>query len=63
MSIKQPKFVQDWLIIYREGGFIHLLKTKGWKVVFAFFLFYLVRDSILYILIPYLAYSNLSSCT
>ncbi len=63
MSFRRPKFIQNWLEIYREGGFKHLIKTKGWTVLIPFFLFYLVRDSILYILIPYLAYSNISSCT
>jgi len=63
MSIRQPKFITDWLAIYREGGFIHLMKKKGWKVVFAFFMFYLIRDTILFIIIPYLAYSNFISCT
>ncbi len=30
------------------------VKKLGWKFVTAFILFYLVRDTILYILIPYL---------
>lgn len=30
------------------------VKKLGWKFMLAFFLFYLIRDSILYILIPYL---------
>ena len=63
MSFRQPEFIKSWLDIYRDGGLLHLLKTKGWVVVGAFFLFYLVRDSILYIIIPYLAYSNISSCS
>jgi len=63
MSIKRPGFIVEWLAIYRDGGLFHLLKVKGWTVVIAFFLYYLIRDSILYILIPYLAYSNLSSCS
>tara|TARA_B100001173_G_scaffold233165_1_gene202863 strand:- start:74 stop:265 length:192 start_codon:yes stop_codon:yes gene_type:complete len=62
MSFRQPEFIKDWLNIYQEGGLIHLIKTKGWSVVFAFFLFYLVRDTILYIFIPYIAYTNISSC-
>jgi len=62
MSRFQPEFIKDWLNIYRDGGFLHLFKIKGWVIVVAFFLFYLIRDSILYILIPYLAYSNLKSC-
>ena len=62
MSFRQPKFIQNWLEIYREGGLIHLLKVKGWMVLVTFFLFYLIRDSVFYILIPYLAYYNISSC-
>jgi len=30
------------------------VKQLGWKFILAFILFYLIRDSILYILIPYL---------
>ena len=63
MSFRQPKFIQNWLEIYRKGGLIHLLKVKGWVVLVAFFLFYLIRDSVFYILIPYLAYSHFNSCS
>ena len=31
-----------------------MLTVAGWKIVLGIFLFYLIRDSILYILIPYL---------
>ena len=63
MSFRQPEFIKDWLNIYREGGLVHLVKNKGWSVVFAFFIYYLIRDSILYIIIPYIAYSHISSCS
>jgi hypothetical protein len=49
-----PAFLKPWVQIVREEGFKALVKKKGWKVVAAVFLFYLVRDSILYLLIPYL---------
>ena len=62
MSFRQPEFIKDWLNIYRERGLLHLLKTKGWSVVVALFLFYLIRDTILYIFIPYIAFSNIRSC-
>ena len=61
MSFRQPEFIKDWLNIYRERGLLHLLKTKGWSVVIALFLFYLIRDTILYIFIPYIAFSNIRS--
>lgn len=53
-----PKWIDGWANIYREKGFKGLMKEKGWKVLIAFFLFYLIRDSILYILIPYLIYKG-----
>jgi hypothetical protein len=62
MSFHQPEFINEWLNIYREGGFSKLIKEKGFVVLVTFFLFYLIRDSILYLLLPYLAYSNFSSC-
>ena len=47
MSFRRPRFIRAWLKLYREGGFTKLLKVKGWKIVLAFFLFYLIRDSII----------------
>ena len=44
----------------KRRGFLKFPKTwkevkqLGWKFVVAFILYYLIRDSILYILIPYL---------
>ena len=63
MSFRHPKFLQNWLKLYRDGGFLYLLKEKGFVVLVSFFLFYLIRDSILYIVIPHLDYSNISSCS
>ena len=51
-----PKWVDEWANIYRQDGFKGLLKKKGWMVIVAFILFYLIRDSIIYIIIPYLIY-------
>ena len=34
------------------------VRALGWKMILAFILFYLIRDSILYILLPYLAYKG-----
>jgi hypothetical protein len=35
------------------------VKALGWKFILAFVLFYLIRDTILYILIPYLVYKGI----
>ena len=53
--------MQSWLDAYQRGGIKELLSEKGWKVLLAFFLFYLVRDSILYIIIPWIGYNHLST--
>ena len=58
MARLTPKFINEWLEIMREGGFKLLLKKKGWYVILAIITYYLIRDSILYILIPYLIYKG-----
>jgi len=35
------------------------VKQLGWKMIAAFVLFYLIRDGILYVLLPYLAYKGI----
>jgi hypothetical protein len=61
MSFFRPRFMQSWLDAYQRGGIKELLSEKGWKVLLAFFLFYLIRDSILYIIIPWIGYTHLST--
>jgi len=46
----------------KEDGFRGFIKQEGWSIVAFFFLFYLIRDSFLYILIPYIGISGFSSC-
>jgi hypothetical protein len=62
MSIYKPNFLSEWNSIRQEGGYKLLIKKKGWVVVVAFFTFYLIRDSILYLLIPYLAFKGIFTC-
>jgi len=47
-------FLAKYLKIFRKDGLKGILKQGGWKVLFYFFMFYLIRDTILYIIIPYL---------
>ncbi len=53
-KIYKPPIVQEWTKLLREKGFKEFIRAKGWKILAAICLFYLVRDSILYILIPFL---------
>ena len=48
-----PAVMQEWITLIREQGLKAFIKQKGWVIVVAIFLFYLIRDSILYIIIPY----------
>ena len=49
-----PKLIKRYIAIYKEKGFKGFVKEVGWKVFALVFIFYLIRDVILYILIPYL---------
>ena len=54
MNFLKPKFIRKYTDVYRKDGFRGVVKKGGWKLLFYFFIFYLIRDTILYILIPYL---------
>ena len=62
MKIVKPKFFREWNDIRKEGGLKLLLKQKGPIVLVVFFLYYLIRDSILYILIPVLIAKEIITC-
>ena len=51
-------WMEKYTEIYRASGWRGLLKAGGIKLIIAFFVFYLIRDSILYIL-PF--YDNLAN--
>ncbi len=42
-----------------KARFRHLFKRYGWKLLIAICVYYLIRDGILYILIPYLVAKKL----
>ncbi len=47
-------YISDSILIVRNEGFKELLKRKGWKFLAVIVLYYLIRDSIIYIIIPVL---------
>jgi hypothetical protein len=47
-------YIIDSIIIVKKEGFKSLLKKRGWKFLLVIVAYYTVRDSILYILIPYM---------
>jgi hypothetical protein len=54
-----PKFIKEWVTLIRENGIREFIKQKGWKVLAVIVLYYLIRDTILYIIIPYLVINNI----
>ena len=62
MNLLKPNWLREWTAIVKKEGIKSFLKQKGWKFFVAFILFYLIRDSILYIIIPYFALKELSGC-
>jgi hypothetical protein len=46
-------FITDSIRIVKESGLKELLRRRGWKFFLIIFLYYLIRDSILYIIIPF----------
>jgi hypothetical protein len=50
----KPGTIREWTAIWRESGLVGLARKKGWRILVALFLFYLIRDSFLYLLLPWL---------
>jgi MFS family permease len=48
-------FVREATLTFRQGGIKGTLQRYGWKLFAFFFLYYLVRDVTLYIVLPYFA--------
>ena len=49
-----PKKIQQLREKIKKEGFRKVLKGMGWKVIAAVIVFYLIRDTVLYIIIPIL---------
>jgi hypothetical protein len=47
-------YIIDSVLIVKREGFKALLKKRGWKVFAVVIGYYTVRDTILYIIIPFL---------
>lgn len=49
-----PQPLREVVGEFRRGGFRAVIQRFGWKICAGFVVYYLVRDSVLYLLIPYL---------
>ena len=50
-----PNFLKVYVNFYKENGLKLTIKKYGIKLILTVFIFYLIRDSILYLIIPYFA--------
>ncbi|MDZ7289237.1 MAG: hypothetical protein ONB44_20005 [candidate division KSB1 bacterium] len=51
-KIFKPPIIREWTTLLREKGVKGFLREKGWKIFIGIVLFYLIRDTIVYLLIP-----------
>ena len=49
-----PKKIRELRQVLRDQGMKGLVRRLGWKALLAIIVFYLIRDTILYLIIPYL---------
>lgn len=54
MRFMQTKRMREWTATLRKEGIKGFAKRYGKRVLIWFFVLYLIRDTILYIIIPYL---------
>ena len=50
-----PNFLKEYIIYYQENGFKKTIQKFGIKLIVTIIIFYFIRDTILYIIIPYFA--------
>ena len=50
-----PNFLKKYIIYYQDKRLKLTIEKFGIKLILGVFIFYLIRDSILYIIIPYFA--------
>ena len=60
-AVKKRRFIPQWIqeanAVRQKEGFKGMLKKGGWRLLLAFFLFYLIRDTIIYV-IPFMLGAN-----
>ena len=52
-------YIIDSVFIIKNRGFKELLRTRGLKFILVVIAYYIVRDSLIYLVIPFLAASGL----
>ena len=58
-KILKPPIIREWTTLLREKGIKEFIRIKGWKIVVAICVYYLIRDTLLYIVIPFMVAKGL----
>ncbi|MBK9096846.1 MAG: hypothetical protein IPM14_01745 [bacterium] len=54
-------YIIDSIIIVKDHGLKELFKRRGWKFLLIIISYYAVRDTLIYLIIPYLAAKGIIS--
>ena len=60
--LKLSNTFKEWKKIYKEEGIRYLLKKRGFLIIVVLFTFYLVRDTMLYLVLPYITFKSITCC-
>ena len=60
--LKIDNSFKEWKKIYKDGGIKLLLKKRGFLIIVVLFTFYLGRDTLLYLVLPYFAFRSVTGC-
>jgi len=55
-----PQFLVEARSVYLSNGARGVIQRYGWKILALLLVYYLVRDSIIYLLLPYLVIHGVS---
>ncbi|WP_413291368.1 hypothetical protein [Bdellovibrio sp. HCB337] len=58
MKMRFMKVLREIKATFKETGFKGVTQKYGWKLFLAVFVYYLVRDLTLYVLLPYLVFKG-----
>jgi hypothetical protein len=57
--IPPMKTLREIKATFRDSGLKGVSKKYGWKLFLAFFVYYLVRDVLIYVVLPYLVFQGI----
>tara|TARA_B100000029_G_scaffold314303_1_gene306697 strand:+ start:199 stop:402 length:204 start_codon:yes stop_codon:yes gene_type:complete len=56
-----PNLIKEYIKIYKKYGLKELFKQGGYKLILIIFIYYLIRDTILYVIPFLIAYYGINN--